>query len=214
MRTAVTFERLTSQNMLSGFRSACTIRLRCMCLTLSMRMPKTSATSEKVRSLSCSQARSVSLSMGAPVRQPSPSGGGPINSISINNTTRVACCNPTTGASPTANSVGVHEFAIAPAPTSASAGAVLETALSKASRPLPVSSVGSHTNPQLSPKHEGVGGHSLGLSGLRQLSLGLWGLMPLASLKRNDWGQAAESPEISKWRPLSDDARGRRVDWT
>mmetsp|Transcript_69928 Transcript_69928/g.227636 ORF Transcript_69928/g.227636 Transcript_69928/m.227636 type:complete len:273 (-) Transcript_69928:438-1256(-) len=85
IRTEVTRFRSASQKMLSGFRSACTIRFLWMCRTLEISEPKTSAASESVRSVRCSQLRSVSRSF-VGLGPSSWSGGMPINSISMHKT--------------------------------------------------------------------------------------------------------------------------------
>mmetsp|Transcript_59652 Transcript_59652/g.177489 ORF Transcript_59652/g.177489 Transcript_59652/m.177489 type:complete len:216 (-) Transcript_59652:359-1006(-) len=181
--------------MLSGLRSACTIRFRCMCRTLNIRMPKTSAASEKVRSLSCSQALSVSLPMAAAVRAPSASGGGPMSSISISRTTRVQA----RGAAAAMATVGSGgRLQEAPATASPFGAALLDVAGIE-SGPSQASS-SCQSNPQLSPKQDGVCGYSLGLSDALQLSLGLRGHLPLprASRRRSEW---AQSLEASRWGP-------------
>mmetsp|Transcript_89690 Transcript_89690/g.254301 ORF Transcript_89690/g.254301 Transcript_89690/m.254301 type:complete len:319 (-) Transcript_89690:390-1346(-) len=90
--TTVIRDRSATQKMLSGLRSACTIRFRWMCRTLSISGPKASAASEKVRSGRCSQARSVKRSSAAAGRLPP--GGASISSISMSSAAHIGLGGP------------------------------------------------------------------------------------------------------------------------
>mmetsp|Transcript_35782 Transcript_35782/g.98633 ORF Transcript_35782/g.98633 Transcript_35782/m.98633 type:complete len:272 (-) Transcript_35782:482-1297(-) len=134
--------------MLSGLRSAWTIRFRWMCRTLNMREPKTSAASENVRRPCCSHARRVNLASVATVGPPS--GGWPMSSISIKTTTHCGGCHWAAPATNAEEPWPSGRWSLGRS-SSCGIGAAAAALLDEAAGATDGSEASSQTNPQLSP---------------------------------------------------------------